>query len=345
MKHNALDVKHDALGAFMHGLIDYAGLFPPAQLDLEPALRNYATYLRGDDRWLLGRFILPATRLDELAVNAALLGDHDEPCPLSLLVGGGATAEAALAKAQDDARQIADFTAAHGDSFRVEVLETALPADVVRTGDEHRSFEYLEMLAAALAASGTGTSLYVEIPTALDGADGSGWKSLAPAAVAGIDAVVQNGRGAGAAATFSRVGLKLRCGGLEPAAFPTPDQVAWYLLAGRARGLALKCTAGLHHPLRCRDDAVGVTAHGFFNVFGAGLLAHVRGLDEKTLQACLRDEDAANFRFDGNRFSWHDHHLDVVDIERVRRDALISFGSCSFDEPRADLRQLGLLTG
>src|SRR5262245_38924762 len=56
-----------ALRALLGGIIDYAGLFPPAQLPLEEAIRNYARYRTEPESWMLGRFVIPATRLKELA--------------------------------------------------------------------------------------------------------------------------------------------------------------------------------------------------------------------------------------------------------------------------------------
>src|SRR5262249_46461670 len=43
------------------------GLFPPAALPLDQAIRHYARYRREPDAWLLGRFVIQATRLAELA--------------------------------------------------------------------------------------------------------------------------------------------------------------------------------------------------------------------------------------------------------------------------------------
>src|SRR5512145_1098213 len=47
------------------GLIDYAGLFPPAALDMRTATRKYAEYRECEYRWALGRFVVPVARLDE----------------------------------------------------------------------------------------------------------------------------------------------------------------------------------------------------------------------------------------------------------------------------------------
>ena len=57
------------------GAIDYAGLFPPAQLDMPGAVAEYASYLASGDRWALGWFVVPATRLEELATAARELID------------------------------------------------------------------------------------------------------------------------------------------------------------------------------------------------------------------------------------------------------------------------------
>src|SRR5690349_15769515 len=53
--------------ALMAGAVDYAGLFPPAQLTLTDALAEYRRALAGADAWMLGRFIVPAPQLPVLA--------------------------------------------------------------------------------------------------------------------------------------------------------------------------------------------------------------------------------------------------------------------------------------
>src|SRR5687767_6921556 len=47
-------------------LIDYAGLFPPAALSMQDAVRNYARYRDGEHAWALGRFIVPKERAKEV---------------------------------------------------------------------------------------------------------------------------------------------------------------------------------------------------------------------------------------------------------------------------------------
>ena len=62
------------LHALLHTIVDYAGLFPPAGLDMEEAVRNYAAY-RGDAHaWMLGRFVVPVARLDEMTAAMRTVG-------------------------------------------------------------------------------------------------------------------------------------------------------------------------------------------------------------------------------------------------------------------------------
>ena len=63
----------ESLRALLTGLIDYAGLFPPAKLDMATNVRNYATYLAGDHAFALGRMKCPITRLDELTEHGAIV--------------------------------------------------------------------------------------------------------------------------------------------------------------------------------------------------------------------------------------------------------------------------------
>ena len=80
--------------AFMEGLIDYAGMFPPAKLPLAEAARNYARYRRERDAWMLGRFICPAAQLGELGGFVNDLFASGPPLAVAVLGrGGGSAAE------------------------------------------------------------------------------------------------------------------------------------------------------------------------------------------------------------------------------------------------------------
>jgi hypothetical protein len=78
-----------SLRPFLSAIVDYAGLFPPANLDMRSAVNAYAKYQDGDESDLLGRFVLPASRLDEFAADAeALLSRDGDPWQLSAIATG-----------------------------------------------------------------------------------------------------------------------------------------------------------------------------------------------------------------------------------------------------------------
>jgi len=74
-------VTQDAGRALLGGLIDYAGLFPPAQLDMADAVAGYRAARSGPHAWMLDRFVCPAPRLAELAAEA---GDVDWPVTVTV---------------------------------------------------------------------------------------------------------------------------------------------------------------------------------------------------------------------------------------------------------------------
>lgn len=134
---------------------------------------------------------------------------------------------------------------------------------------------------------------------------------------------------------------KIRTGGVTEDAFPSAEAVAAFLRACKAAGVPFKATAGLHHPLRCvkpltyePNAAVG-TMHGFVNVFLATAL-----VDDA--EAVLNETDPKAFAFDDEGVTWRDRRV-TIDQLKAMREIATSFGSCSFEEPINDLKELGWL--
>jgi hypothetical protein len=137
-------------------------------------------------------------------------------------------------------------------------------------------------------------------------------------------------------------GFKLRTGGVTADAFPASAQIARALVVPATHQVPIKFTAGLHHPLRQYREEVQTRMHGFLNVLGAAILAAEHKWDEKQIAAMLEDENPESFSFDNEYFSWREWKIDIERLNN-RRKFVTSFGSCSFDEPRDDLRALAVL--
>lgn len=88
------------LHTLLHTLVDYAGLFPPAGLSMDKAAGLYAEYHASAHAWMLGRFVVPVARLDELVRSMQVIGSpQGNPWHLSALLGGNHAADVAAALA------------------------------------------------------------------------------------------------------------------------------------------------------------------------------------------------------------------------------------------------------
>jgi hypothetical protein len=77
-----------SLAVLLGAVIDYAGTFPPARLDLPDATARYGSYRKGADAWMLHRFVLPATELDVFEREAKKLAREDDRWRISVVCGG-----------------------------------------------------------------------------------------------------------------------------------------------------------------------------------------------------------------------------------------------------------------
>lgn len=77
-----------ALRALVEGLIDYAGVFPPASLTVESAVLNYKGYAVSEYSWMLRWFVVNSSeqaRIDSsIDGRLSLLGEIDSPRAASL---------------------------------------------------------------------------------------------------------------------------------------------------------------------------------------------------------------------------------------------------------------------
>jgi hypothetical protein len=291
-----------SLHALVAHSIDYAGMFPPCSLELEPALRNQAQYVCSSDAWMLNSFVLPVDKF-EAAARSFSLFEKKHPLRISALAGK----EADLKQTAEAIRQI---TREHLGVVSVVQLETPLATDVD-----------LAWLRDARARLG---DLKLQVF----------WEAPPDEAEETISLLAQ--------VQEPRFGYKLRTGGVTANAFPSPVQVAEALLAARQQHVPIKFTAGLHHPIRQFRDEVGTKMHGFLNMLGAAVLASEHHWDEGQIVQMLEDEGAESFSFEETIFAWREWEIAAERIN-ARRKYVTSFGSCSFDEPREDLRALGLL--
>jgi hypothetical protein len=300
-----------SLRALLDQAIDYAGMFPPCSLALEPALQNHASYVRSPEAWMLNGFVLPVEQFD---AARELLSNFDPQYSLRVAALGRktASANAFLDALEDAATAIRSFSKYDTDLVSISHLEMFLPDDVDSAS-----------LQEARAIVG-------ELPVF--------WEAPPETAEQTIELIAGHNSNEEVAA----FGYKLRTGGVTADAFPTSAQIAHAFVTRGTDQLPLKFTAGLHHPIRQFRDEVKTTMHGFLNVLGAAVLAAEHQWDADQAVMMLEDENPRSFLFTDDLFAWREWQIDVERLQ-YRRKFVRSFGSCSFDEPRDDLRALGFL--
>ena len=142
---------------------------------------------------------------------------------------------------------------------------------------------------------------------------------------------------------------KIRTGGVTENAFPPVEAIARFMRVCLAANVPFKCTAGLHHPLRCvkpltyEANAPEGTMNGFLNVFLAAAFLR-QGTEPELIHELLKDKRADDFLFSETGVLWRQEHFaDLAQLENLRVSGAISFGSCSFVEPVEDLQEIALL--
>jgi hypothetical protein len=299
-----------ALGALLGELIDYAGLFPPASLSMAQSLSNYATYSQSESKWVLGRFIVPAARLNEFESAVAELPhaiseNGFQSWRLSVLVGADVTGDIARIRELKNREAKA--------SSRCELSIESVEVKIASAADVSR-------LSAIMPAD---LETYYEVPLPISG------ECIAALAECG-------GR------------AKIRTGGETADKFPASESVIEFIRLCAAANVPFKATAGLHHPIRSAHpftydpESPSGIMHGFLNVFLAAAFLRA-GMESKLAVQLLEEESARNFRFDLDGITWREHRLSQSEIEAARNIFAVSFGSCSFTEPIDDLRSLHLL--
>jgi len=295
-----------SVDALLTGLVDYAGLFPPAGEDMRRALESYASYLESPDRLALGRFIVPISRLEELEETGSDLmpfGDSSEPWRLSVLVADDVRSAAA---------QMLEFNDRHSpesDAGRAVIDVVELKASAVKEIAHQRN----DLPARFI--------VYFEIPTIPD-----------------VSPLVKGIASAGARA-------KIRTGGVTPEAFPRAERIVDFLAACNREGVAFKATAGLHHAVRgeyrltYEPGSPKATMYGFLNLFVAAALLFA-GESADTALASLEDREPSAFSFSDDAIQWRERRIALEQIVKFRSRFGISFGSCSFREPVDELSSL-----
>jgi hypothetical protein len=297
----------NSIRSFLAGIVDYAGLFPPAGLNMDMAVRNYAAYHAGEDRDLLGRFVVPAVRLDEFGAAAReFLPRDDAPWPLSVLVGDDRAAAST---------KIMEFARTHGPGSELgHAACDAVEIHARTEADVH----------AAVEAFGEGSVVFVEIALDSD-----------PSAL--LRAISRH-----SACAKMRTG-----GVTESAFPPSSAIIRFIRVSNDLgvpfkATAGLHHVLRSSYPLTYEDDSPSGMMFGYLNLFLAAAFIF-GGMPGGEARDVLEEQSAEAFVFSNVGVAWRDRVLSAADLAATRSHLALSFGSCSFLEPVNEAKALNLI--
>lgn len=294
------------LRQLLRGVVDYAGLFPPAGLPMAGAVEQYARHRQEPSAWMLGRFVLPAARLDEFEAAAASHLPRESAAwwSLSALLSSDIEEDLARVERFNDRHRDARHGAALVDT--VELKAHSVQDVAHASGVVQRQFD-----------------TYMEIPVAEDPAE-------LVAAIGTARAKAKIRTGGTTADAFPPPAHVIRF-----IARCIAHGVAFKATAGLHhpwRG---------EYRLTYEPDAARGLMFGFLNVLLATAALH-DGAEHGEAAAILDERDPQAIRFQGDGVRVGGRVIPPQSLGRAR-DSMTSFGSCSFAEPVSDLGAQGLL--
>jgi hypothetical protein len=295
-----------SLQDFLTGLIDYAGLFPPASLEMSAAVRNYAAYRRSENARWLSRFIVPVARLEEFELAASI-----EPGNVS-------------------ERETWFLSALAGDDLRAD-LKKILEFNEKDRPERDIHIDAIEIKAAGAAGIEAATNLipgtlaaFFEIPISDDPTE-----SIRAIGAASARAKARTGGVTADAfpSSFDLARFIKIC---------AEEDVPFKATAGLHHPIRSV------NKLTYEPNSGTAMMHGFLNVFLAAAFAY-GGMQVEELVELLEEKSPAAFEFDNGGVIWRGRMVVRGQLRNARSLFALSFGSCSFEEPVEDLKKINLL--
>lgn len=287
--------------ALLSGLIDYAGLFPPAGLGMPETVTNFRGYRHRTDAWALGRLVVPVNRLGEFELALAQVSPADQRdtrWPISALIGDDLAADGA---------SIERFNSRHRGISQVESLEVRVASiPQIEAVKEHLS---------------VGLDVYCELPL-----------------IAELPTLVTAVRRVGLRAKVRTGGVKAVDIPAPEAvlaflAICATEGIAFKATAGLHHPLRGSA------PLTYEPGAPSATMFGYLNlILAASLLWNRRPARDALTVFTLQDRDQVRFSHD--TIEWAGICIEAEEIERTRREFMLAIGSCSFTEPMSEIAAL-----
>jgi hypothetical protein len=310
---------NSALRMFLRELVDYDGLLPPAGLSIVEALEVNLRERSSPHAWMLGRVVVPASRLESLASHALLrdirLASNGQPLPVCVVIDSP--------DPRADYALVAKYVFGERQPIAVRALSVAITmASSADAGARVRAV--VQKLAAAELPYTI--PVFLEMPRATQVFVGDLMDAIARERQAGR----------------SMLCAAIRCSGPQQDDVLEAADLAFFISAARRREIPM-LASGVHASVRRVNPRTGVFEHGFFNVIGAAILSFAFDLNVQELVQMLVDERADHFHLNHDSFAWKERQVNKGAIFNARMSLARGISTAHLHEQADALVTSGVL--
>lgn len=310
----------------LNALFDYAGLFPPAELNPTQAVAEFLEQVQSPRfSARMARFVFPLTKksilLQEFEKYGDLFGQNPITIPCTVLLPQVQQADEAQDLAHAVDALVPAFEKMEFLQLRIDSVEYKLNGS---SQDERAIQINQEVLRQLIATSQVLPNLDIFVE--------QDWKDPASANVQEVIHLQD---------ISNRVQLKIRTGGMQAESVPSPEILTELITCATAANVPFKCTAGLHSALRETSPRFGFPMHGFVNVLCATAAALVSSsaVQKEHIMRILEAESKEELE----NLLEQTTQDDTEQLLARARECFLSIGSCSVLEPHESLEKHGFL--
>ena len=323
-----------SLQQLLTSCINYAGLYPPANLNLREALRGYVNFSHSKHAWMLSNFVIPYNQLSLLSTFA----DRKQQLkgPLSLCITGpesNTLFDFKNAVVNID-KEIQAAHSGYPGEVRTNILELTFPLGSVQKMNPEELIKSLEAVVSATAESRL-------LPhRVFFGVPGDNYDAQTTKKIIKVIAVHNKSILKRKIENYLFSGLKIDCGGKNP---PSAKYLADVLLYARDANVAIKFSGTENTPFPSFDYSRQHSVHGFLNLLIASTLAYTQDLNlEETIEV-IEDRNPENFGFKEGYLSWRELAAPLMEIKMLRMLSITSFNFTTFAAPVEGLKEYQFL--
>lgn len=326
-----------SINQLLNSAVTYAGLYPPASLKLNEALRNYVDFSHSKYAWMLANFILPHHELPFLSSFADR--KHRLKGPLSLCITGPETNTLFEFKnvINNIEQQIMAAHTGYPGEVRTNLLELKLPLSSIETLNPEELIKALEAVVSTTAESRLlPHRVFFEVP-------GNEYDAELTKKVIKVIAVHNKSILKRKVNNYLFSGIKINCSTKKSGKIPSASYLAEVILYARDANVAVKFSGSENTPYPSYSYSLGAKMHGFINIFAASILAYTQDLTVDETIEVIEEKRPDNFTFKDEYFAWRELAAPTIEIKMLRMLSITTFNFTSFTTPIDGLKELGYL--